>query len=357
MRRGALVCALVTLTSAVFAQAPPPGGPDIPLIPPGAEVREKLDLRGEALLNIIRGESGLAGVRAVTILRLSLPRPLKRISQGEPAPMLFFRDELERRGWKMFWKKGPPGPPEAAFTAPDGEGVLTVRAVLEMRELVVTLIEGRFEFDQLGRLEMALRRSFRAGNQQPSPIPPEAREQMDRADALARQGKWAEAIKDYQAVVKAQPNLAPAYFGLGMGYKQTGDADAALKSFRRAIELDPLHPGARVEYARIVAFEKKNWDSAVYELRQAAALRRSGPIAWELLGRVCRELGRTDEAISSYEEAARTGLPHVESLLDLGALYEKKNMRDKAREAYERALRVNPDFGPARKALERLGRQ
>ena len=359
-----------------FGQAAPPVGRDIPLVAPGFEVRERFDLRGEALAEVVRHEPALAGVRAVTILRLGPPPAPPDEIAGKPRdPMAFYQRELTQRNWKPFWRRGPapPAPLEAIYLAPDGDGIFTVRVMprpslgepppgrprpdaMQPPEVVVSLIEGRIEIDRLGELEIALRGIFHGPGGGPfAPPPPEIRERLDRADALSRQRKWAEAIEEYKAVVKAQPDFPPAYFGLGMAYKQSDDVDAALRNFRGTLELDPLHPGARVEYARLLAFEKKDWEHAIYELRQAASLRRSGPIASELLGRIYHELGRTDEAIQAYQDAERLGPPHPEALLDLGSLYEKKNQREKARAAYERALRAKPDFAPAKKAIERLG--
>jgi Flp pilus assembly protein TadD len=66
------------------------------------------------------------------------------------------------------------------------------------------------------------------------------------ARALCQQGfqhfandRHDEAIACYRRAVEARPELAIAWNGLSMAYRQKGDLDAAIDAARRLVELEP----------------------------------------------------------------------------------------------------------------------
>ncbi len=61
-----------------------------------------------------------------------------------------------------------------------------------------------------------------------------------------------------------------------------------------------------------------------------------------------------DDAIADYETSLRHGLgkSHI-AWYNIGLAYEAKRDEVKAKEAYNAALEINPDFGPAQKKLGR----
>ena len=72
--------------------------------------------------------------------------------------------------------------------------------------------------------------------QQPPPQAPPS-PAMQAADALSKEKKWAEAAKSYEAVAKAEPANAQAWYGLAMAlYSMDKFADAAV-AFEKANEL------------------------------------------------------------------------------------------------------------------------
>ena len=77
-------------------------------------------------------------------------------------------------------------------------------------------------------------------------------------------------------------------------------------------------------------------------------------IPYQTLARMAREAGDTDKAIELYktliENRSDQAFPHCE----LGVLYENKNEVDAARQYYEKALEINPDYLPAMNNLAYL---
>lgn len=64
--------------------------------------------------------------------------------------------------------------------------------------------------------------------------------------------------------------------------------------------------------------------------------------------------GRVDSALADLVESVRLKDDNAMSFCLLGECYEKKEMKEEARKAYENAIRVEPKFKEAQLALDRL---
>lgn len=126
------------------------------------------------------------------------------------------------------------------------------------------------------------------------------------ASNLQDRGDFQGAIREYNMVLRANPDAtleANVYASLGAIYRELGDYPTAREDSERALRLNP---------------------DAVHE-----------------------RIRQISEVV-----AARPAAPRY---FQLGLLLEGAGQPAEARSAYEQALRLNPQFGPARKALEALG--
>lgn len=62
---------------------------------------------------------------------------------------------------------------------------------------------------------------------------------FDRGLTLGKLNKHAEAIKDFNLVLKEWPKFSNCYFNRGVAYFKLGKKDNALKDFRKVLALDP----------------------------------------------------------------------------------------------------------------------
>ena len=137
---------------------------------------------------------------------------------------------------------------------------------------------------------------------------------------LTLQGRFEEAIELYERSLALQPT-AEAHTFLGWTYSHMGDHERAIAEAKKAIPLDP-------------DFGNPYNDIGVYLI----------------------ELGREDEAIPYLRKAmvAKRYCCYQFPHFNLGRIYLRKKMYEQARKEFERALQVDPDYGPALKGLELL---
>jgi tetratricopeptide (TPR) repeat protein len=71
------------------------------------------------------------------------------------------------------------------------------------------------------------------------------------ATALARLGRYPEAIEQFAIVTQESPEFANAYNNWGNTLLQVGDREAALEKYEEALRFDPDHGGARQNLDRL----------------------------------------------------------------------------------------------------------
>ena len=154
-------------------------------------------------------------------------------------------------------------------------------------------------------------------------------DRQDQAWALLQEAYRAQMEGDYDHAVELYKNslelfpTAEAHTFLGWTYHFQGKIDAAIAECKRAIEVDP-------EFGN----------------------------PYNDIGSYLIALGRFDEAIPWLEQAIAAPrydprhFPHF----NLGRVYHAKGMLTRAREHYQEALRIEPQYTLARQAIENLRR-
>jgi Flp pilus assembly protein TadD len=144
-------------------------------------------------------------------------------------------------------------------------------------------------------------------------LSPGAIEPLEKLVSLAlKERQPGLALERVKKQVALAPKSAPHQVLLGETYLATRDAKSAEAAFQQAITLDP---GLMTAYVR--------------------------------LGGLYAGTGRYDEAIAKVDEAAKRNPKEVGPPMLAGVIYEQKGDIPKAREAYEKALAINPRLVPA----------
>jgi Tfp pilus assembly protein PilF len=130
---------------------------------------------------------------------------------------------------------------------------------------------------------------------------------------------------------------------LGYSFLIDQQIQPAFVEFQKAIELDPKDRDSHYALAHIY-FLQQDFVKAERELKRVLKIDARYPEAWNYLGKVYDEQGRTDLALEHFDRAlgfpqyATPDLAHYNK----GKVYLKKGRTDEALGAFVAALRINP---------------
>jgi len=127
------------------------------------------------------------------------------------------------------------------------------------------------------------------------------------------------AIREYQKIIRFEPDDIPAHNNLGTLYIEKGDNEKALKEFEEVLRINP----------NLVA-------------------------AINNLGIVYRELERYEEAVNVYKRGLEISPQTPQLHFNLGVTYEKMGQFDKSVTEYQKTLTIDPNYAEARKRMEKL---
>jgi tetratricopeptide (TPR) repeat protein len=157
------------------------------------------------------------------------------------------------------------------------------------------------------------------------------------------------------------------YLGLGNIALHGDDLKEAEKWFIRARQLQPQHPAVLLAWGRFVvaqAREEKNpeqakklFEEAKQTLERSQAKGEESATIQAELGEVYSRLAMWDKAAQSYEQALRMRRRRNDWRLALGNAYAQLGRITDAERKYREVLALSPDEAAAAKALESIGRR
>jgi tetratricopeptide (TPR) repeat protein len=201
--------------------------------------------------------------------------------------------------------------------------------------------------------------------------PNAANVQTDYGNALAKSGRIPEAIALYHAALRFLPDSPITHNDLANALTAIpGSMPEAIAEYQTALRLKPDYVEARnnlaqvqtnaaeMEYNHGVDLAKNSKpEAAIARFEEALRLKPDYVDAHNNLGVALAGTGRAQEAISHFETALRIDPNSVDAHVNLGiALSEIPGRRAEAIRHFEAALRVKPD-PEIRQMLDRLEKQ
>src|SRR5205814_847552 len=205
----------------------------------------------------------------------------------------------------------------------------------------------------------------------------DARWELGRAYAIL--GAHEDAVGEFEQLLAHRPTDVAAIIQLGLAEKNRGRPEAATEWFLRAVELEPESSVVHfylgeIYYNRGIAFQQKGYyNEARREYRLAlergedrrltlqamaevhllkhdfaAALELyetllrevpDSPKLWNERGVVLHQAGRTDEALTSYQQAVEVDAKYALAWNNLGVAHAHKTAADSGIESFRTALR------------------
>lgn len=206
-------------------------------------------------------------------------------------------------------------------------------------------------------------------------------------EIVATSGRLQEAIAHYETALRLRPDFALAEANLASALARDPDRqNEALSRFERVLKVLPDYAPAHYHFANLLARLPERRSEAVFHYEHTLRLQPNAPEVHLALGNVLADLGRLPEALTRFETALRIDpqfvgahyaiavnllaarerpadvARHLDETLRLHPDYvEAHNLRGvflaqqgqtaAARDAWNRALAIAPDYEPARRNL------
>lgn len=157
-----------------------------------------------------------------------------------------------------------------------------------------------------------------------------------------------------QVMADQRKQMAFEIFQKAYQMQMQGELDLAVDLYKRSIQLSPSAE-AHTFLGWTYRFQGKLHE-AIEECKRAIEVDPSFGNPYNDIGAYLIELGRPEEAIPWLEKATRSTryTAHHYPWFNLGRVYLAQEMYSRARECFQNALDIEPDYAPASEALARL---
>jgi tetratricopeptide (TPR) repeat protein len=202
-----------------------------------------------------------------------------------------------------------------------------------------------------------------------------------------RRGDYAEAEKEFRALLSVCHEDAESRSGLGAALLGAGRTDEATSEFKRALELDAgdftalynlgdlaadggdapqaiklleaalrAWPGSPDAHERLAAAyaQQGRLSDALAQLRAAATLSPNDAKVHFSLSQLLDAQAQSEEAFAEQKRALQLDPQDADGWNNLGAMLARGGQTDAARSAFEHALQLQPDHAQAKANLARL---
>jgi putative PEP-CTERM system TPR-repeat lipoprotein len=172
------------------------------------------------------------------------------------------------------------------------------------------------------------------------------------ADLMAKRD-YARALLEFRNAAAAMPRDAEPYYQLGSAYLGTGKEPLAIESFRKALSINPKHPGAQLRIAELMVASgnKETVETAAKQLQDLVSESPSNQDAAETLALAEWRLGHTADAARRLEASLERLPSHLRSSVALARIKISQHDYAGAREILKKAAAAAPDSAKAALAL------
>ena len=164
--------------------------------------------------------------------------------------------------------------------------------------------------------------------------------------SLYELGKIDGAIKSYKKAIKLNPSYAHAHINLALAFRVQGKLDKAIEYCEKAVFQNPDDAKAYNNLGALL-LEQGKFEKAILACKKAILLQPDYADAHNNLGAILRDQGKFDQAIESFEKAITINPIYLEAYDNLGLAFTAKAKFDDAIKFFKKAISLDPDYADA----------
>jgi tetratricopeptide (TPR) repeat protein len=163
------------------------------------------------------------------------------------------------------------------------------------------------------------------------------------------QGRYDNAIRQYEQAVKIDPHQLPSLYRLGVVHTQLKQYDAAIDAWKRYIAAtdNPAIGYANLGFTQEAAGRIADAEAS---FKKGISIDPKNQPCHVNYGLLLARQGRAAEALEQFTAVLTPAQAHY----NLGSVYEQQSKIPQARQEYETALKLDPTFTAASQRLEKL---
>jgi len=184
-----------------------------------------------------------------------------------------------------------------------------------------------------------------------------AEPRWEKARRDLAQGRAGEAKAGFQELLKEYPDTADLHVFLGMSLLRLRDPQGAIRAINRAIAADPQHIEAHTLLGYVELEIRGDADTAIREYRKVIELKPDSAEAHNNLAVALKKRGDLDEALGSLNRALELKPAFAAALTTRGGIYAEQGKWREARRDFEQALQLNPNDDGALYGLSQAARE
>jgi tetratricopeptide (TPR) repeat protein len=184
-------------------------------------------------------------------------------------------------------------------------------------------------------------------------MPDNADALANRGTAYAKQGAMEKAFNDFVAALKVSPTQAGANNGMGRLLEQGGHYDVAIPYFQRALAAKPNFADAESNWGYALA-AKGDVGAAISHYEKALRMDGNNAEAHNNLGIALAQLDRVDEAATHLAKAVALDPKDAQAQNNYANVLAGAGRLDEAAAHYQQALKLKPDYLSARSNFGRI---
>ncbi len=160
---------------------------------------------------------------------------------------------------------------------------------------------------------------------------------------MVRNTAWADDESLFVATARTAPSDFKTHNNMGWVYQKRGDYQNAIKSFKKAITINPYYVDGTNNLALAYMLVHDN-SHALYYFKKTISLNPKYTPAYATIGTILIDQKKYSEAETYFKKSLELDPHYVVSYHNLGKLYELQGNTDKAIDMYTKAINIQPNI-------------